>query len=94
MNTYWIGKILSVAIIPDYYFYIDIPPEIAINRIKKRNEPIKQHENLKTLRELREMFLSKKSVYRYQVIDGDASKNYVLANIIDRIDFLQFKVIC
>jgi len=54
VNTEWIKEINKHAIKPDLAIYIDVPPEIVINRIKRRKTVM---ETLQTQRDVRELYL-------------------------------------
>ena len=88
----WIEMINTYAIPPDITIILDAPPEITIERVKKRNS--KTHKNrekfekIDFLHKVRNVFLSKASKFsNYHIINAARDIDTVhkdIVNIIDR----------
>ena len=66
---------------PNIYIFLKTNPEIALARIRKRNQSIKKHENLKSLKKLNKFFIKNIKNYNFITIDGNLSKKNVFTEI-------------
>ena len=80
-NIEWIKEINKHAIKPDLAIYIDVPPDIVINRIKRRKTVM---ETLQTQRDVRELYLKLVEDKQLIKVYGNASIREV-AQIIENI---------
>lgn len=81
----WIKEINRHAVKPDLAIYIDVPPEIVIDRIKGKKSVM---ETLKIQRKVRENYLELVKKGQLLMVDGGASKREV-AEAIETV-FLKF----
>jgi len=81
VNIEWIKEINKHAIKPDLAIYIDVPPDIVINRIKRRKTVM---ETLQTQRDVRELYLKLVEDKQLIKVYGNASIREV-AQIIENI---------
>ncbi len=85
-----LNNFASSGIKPDLTFLIDIEPEVALRRLKKRD----RFEELGFLRRVREGFLeiAKREGERIKVLDGNLSQDELLGTVIsilkDRFEFV------
>ena len=63
------------------YIFLKTNPEIALARIRKRNQSIKKHENLKSLKKINKFFIKNIKNYNFITIDGNLSKKNVFTEI-------------
>lgn len=66
---------------PDYYIYLKVSPIVAYSRILKRNETIKKHENIKTLKKIAKEFSRNLNNPKYCILNGEKSPESVLNSI-------------
>lgn len=81
VNIEWIKEINKHAIKPDLAIYIDVPPDIVINRIKRRKTVM---ETLQTQRDVRELYLKLVEDKQLVKVYGNASIRGV-AQVIENI---------
>ncbi|MCW3986602.1 MAG: dTMP kinase [Candidatus Bathyarchaeota archaeon] len=81
VNIEWIKEINKHAIKPDLAIYIDVPPEIVIDRIKRRKTVM---ETLQTQRDVRELYLKLVEDKQLFKVYGNASIREV-AQVIENI---------
>lgn len=81
VNIEWIKEINKHAIKPDLAIYIDVPPDIVINRIKRRKTVM---ETLQTQRDVRELYLKLVEDKQLVKVYGNASIREV-AQVIENI---------
>jgi len=81
VNIEWIKEINNHAIKPDLAIYIDVPPDIVINRIKRRKTVM---ETLQTQRDVRELYLKLVEDKQLVKVYGNASIREV-AQVIENI---------
>lgn len=74
----WIKEINKHAIKPDLAIYIDVPPDIVFNRIKRRKSVM---ETLQTQKKVRKHYLKLMKEKQLVMIDGNASKKEVAETI-------------
>ena len=80
-----VNRLHELLIKPDMVFYININPEIAFERILKRNEqktPKESLDNLKLASDLYSRYLEDKSYYE---LDGEKSENQILKSVLQII---------
>lgn len=70
LDLEWIGKINEHAVKPGLAVYIDVPPEVVINRIKRRKSVM---ETLQTQEKVRRIYLKLVEEGQLVLVDGDAS---------------------
>lgn len=70
LNQKWIREINKHAVKPDLAIYIDVPPRIVINRIKRKKSVM---ETLQTQGKVRKLYLKLVEEKQLVMIDGDAS---------------------
>jgi len=73
---------------PDIAFILDLPADVALERVDKRGEAKEKFEQLEFMKELRENFLELKNVLddNIKIIDASKSKNEVFEQIRKEID--------
>ena len=70
LNQKWIREINKHAIKPDLAIYIDVPPKIVINRIKRKKSVM---ETLQTQGKVRKLYLKLVEEKQLVIVDGDVS---------------------
>lgn len=70
LDTEWIKEINRHAIKPHFAVYIDAPPEVVIQRIRRRKSVM---ETLQTQRKVRGLYLKMVEGKELEKVDGDAS---------------------
>jgi dTMP kinase len=78
LDLEWIKEINKHAIKPDLAIYIDVPPEIVINRIKRRKTVM---ETLQTQKRVRELYLKLVKEKQLVMVDGNAPMKEVAEDI-------------
>jgi len=68
-NLEWIREINKHAIKPDLAIYIDVPPEIVVNRIKRRKTVM---ETLQIQSKVRKLYLELVKKKQLKMVDGNA----------------------
>jgi len=87
LDLEWIEEINRMALPPDLAIYIDVPPEVVEERIKRRKSVM---ERLETQRKVREVYMKYVKNGKLVPVDGDKRKGEVTRNILMVIlDFLQ-----
>jgi len=90
LDLEWIEEINRMALPPDLALYIDVPPEVVVERIKRKKSVM---ERLETQRKVREVYMKYVKNGKLVPVDGDKRKGEVTQNILMVIlDFLQKKV--
>jgi len=83
----WIEEINRHAIRPDLAIYIDVPPEVAVKRIRRRRSVM---ETLQTQQRVREVYMRLVENGRLIVVDGDKPIGEVATDILALVlDFLK-----
>jgi len=67
----WIRKINEPFIKPDFYFYVDVLPEVSFERIKKSGRRINDHESIEKLTLARNYYMEHLDMYSFIIIDGN-----------------------
>lgn len=78
----WVKGINKHAIKPDLAIYIDVPPEVVIDRIKRKKSIM---ETLPIQKRVREVYLNLVSEKQLMMVDGNASKHKVAKNVEDLV---------
>jgi dTMP kinase len=83
----WIESLNAHATRPDLALFIDVAPEVVVQRLKTRRSVM---EDLETQRKVREVYLSFVEKGELVVIDGNASKRKVAGRILKVVlEFLE-----
>lgn len=82
LDLTWIEQVNTHAIRPDLAVFVDVPPEVAVQRLKRKKSVM---ENLETQRKVREVYM--KFVDRGDLvkIDGNKSKQEVAKNLLKTV---------
>jgi len=87
LDLEWIEEINRMALPPDLAIYIDVPPEVVVERIRRKKSVM---ERLETQRKVREVYMKYVKNGKLVAVDGDKRKGEVTRNILNVIlDFLQ-----
>jgi len=87
LDLNWIEEINRSVVTPDLAIYIDVPPEVAVKRIKGKRSVM---ERLEVQRKVREVYLKFVEDGRLIRVDGNRSKDEVLRDILAIVlDFLK-----
>lgn len=87
LDLEWIEEINRMALPPDLAIYIDVPPEVVVERIRRKKSVM---ERLETQRKVREVYMKYVKNGKLVPVDGDRKKGEVTRNILMLIlDFLQ-----
>ena len=87
LDLEWIEEINRMALPPDLTIYIDVPPEVVVERIRRKKSVM---ERLETQRKVREVYMKYVKNGKLVPVDGDKRKGEVTQNILNVIlDFLQ-----
>ena len=77
------SKILPTS---EYFFYLDVSPEIARQRISNRGEIEEMFENIPRLRKMRRKMLNITNLKHWHIINGDESQETVWIQIKEVLD--------
>ena len=66
---------------PDFYFFLDVPPEACLSRITVSGRRISDHETIELLDKTRAFYLEQKDTYSFIIIDGMGSTEQVSEKI-------------
>jgi dTMP kinase len=90
LDLEWIEEINRMALPPDLAIYIDVPPEVVLERIKRKKSVM---EMLETQRKVQEVYIKYVENGKLVAVDGDKGKAEVTKNILAVIlDFLEKQV--
>ena len=78
----WIEEINNFALPSDLAFYISVPPEVVVNRIRRKKSVM---ERLETQRKVEKVYMKFVNEGKLMVIDGDRRKGEVEKNILDAV---------
>lgn len=78
----WVREINKHAIQPDLAVYIDVPPEIVIDRIKREKSIM---ETLQIQKKVREVYLNLAAEKQLMMVDGNAEKSKVAKDVEDLV---------
>jgi len=86
----WIEEINREAPIPDLAVYIDVPPEVAAERMERTRKSKSVMEDLETQRRVREIYLRLVEDGRLVLVDGNRPKGEVARDILSIVvDFIK-----
>ena len=87
LDLEWIEEINRMTLPPDLVIYIDVPPEVVVERIKRKKSVM---ERLETQRKVREVYMKYVENRKLVPIDGDRKKGDVEKSILEIVlNFLQ-----
>ncbi|MGB9740392.1 MAG: dTMP kinase [Candidatus Bathyarchaeia archaeon] len=75
----WIEKVNVYAIAPDLALFLDVKPEVAIQRVKTKKSVM---ENLETQKKVRDVYMKFVEIGRLVRIDGDKPKTSVARDVL------------
>lgn len=78
----WIKMVNEHAVKPDLAIYIDLEPEIVVNRLKSKKSVM---ENLENLRKVRDVYMKFVDTGELLKIDGNKAKNEVANEILEQV---------
>jgi dTMP kinase len=78
----WVKEINKHAIKPDLAIYIDVPPEVMVDRIKRKKSVM---ETLETQKSVRKAYLKQVREGQLEIIEGNVPKNEVAQAIIRKV---------
>lgn len=91
LDLNWIEEINKFALHPDLAIYIDVPPEIVIQRLKRKKTVM---ENLQTQRRVQEVYLKLVKNGQLVLINGNRAKHEVANDVLSIVlDFLKKKFV-
>jgi len=79
LDLNWIREINRLALIPDLAIYIDVPPEIVFERIRRKRTVM---EKLQTQKEVREVYMGLVKTGTLIYIDGNRPAEEVSKNLL------------
>jgi dTMP kinase len=82
LDLNWIEGINKWATKPDLTIYIDIPPRIVLNRLKRKKSVM---ETLQNQQRVREIYLRFVETFGLRMIDGNRPKRKVAQEILDEV---------
>jgi len=87
LDLEWIEEINRMALPPDLAIYIDVPPEVVVERIRRKKSVM---ERLETQRKVREVYMKYVKNGKFVPVDGDRKKGEVEKSILEIVlNFLQ-----
>jgi len=87
LDLEWIEEINRMALPPDLAIYIDVPPEVVVERIRRKKSVM---ERLETQRRVREVYMKYVKNGKLVPVDGDRKKGEVEKSILEIVlNFLQ-----
>jgi dTMP kinase len=96
MDMAWVieaNKLSAQLLRPDLNIYIDIAPEISMNRIRKDRDSVEMYETLENQKNVHakyaEAFLREKNVEKILMVNGDQTPEAVATEIWDAVKVLQ-----
>jgi dTMP kinase len=82
LDLEWIEEINRFALPPDLAIYIDVPPEVVVERIRRKKSVM---ERLETQRRVKEVYMKYVENGKLLPVDGDRKKSEVEQNILSVI---------
>lgn len=83
LDISWIEELNKFALKPDLALYIDVPPEVAIKRLRKKKSVM---ENLETQKKVREIYLRMVKDGKMVYVNGDRPMKDVSRDILDVVE--------
>ena len=82
----WLKQINSKFRLPDHTFFLDVPPEVCIERMEKSRLEFELFEQLDYLKKVRENYLQLAKEYKnFHVVNGNQEREAVLSDILKAI---------
>lgn len=78
----WMDCINRFALKPDLTLFLDVPPEVGLNRLRRKKSVM---ENAKNLRNVRDVYLGLVQQDRMILLDGDKSVDKVAENVLKAV---------
>ena len=78
----WMDCINRFALKPDLTLFLDVPPEVGLNRLRRKKSVM---ENAKNLRNVRDVYLSLVRQNRMILLDGHKSVDKVAENVLKAV---------
>ena len=89
LDLAWIEDVNSSAFLPDLAVYIDVPPEVVVNRIRRKKSVM---ERLDTQRKVQQVYLKFVDDGKLKAINGNRNKSEVQRNLLSVVlEFLNSK---
>ncbi len=85
LSTDWIKTINARALQPDFCVFIDVPPEVVIERLQRKKSVM---ETLETQQKVREIYLKYVNKGELERIDGNTSKEAVADALFEKVSNL------
>ncbi|MGA2386662.1 MAG: dTMP kinase [Candidatus Bathyarchaeia archaeon] len=85
LNLGWIKRINSYALKPDYAIFIDVPPELVLERLQRKKSVM---ETLEIQRNVREVYLSFVKKGELVLVDGDGTRDEVADTLFSKVQSL------
>jgi len=82
LDLEWIEEINKWAMKPDLTLYIDVPPEVVLQRLKRKKSVM---ENLQNQQRVRDIYLKLVKAHNLRVIDGNKPKGNVAKEILEAV---------
>jgi dTMP kinase len=82
LDLKWIEEINKWAVKPDLTIYIDIPPEVVLQRLKRKKSVM---ENLQNQQRVRDIYLKLVKAHNLCIIDGNKPKSKVAKEILETV---------
>ena len=87
LDLKWIKEINRLALLPDLAIYIDVPPDVAVKRMRRRKSVM---ERLETQRKVQEVYMQFVKNEELVPVDGNRRKEKVAKDILMvLLDFLK-----
>jgi len=92
LNIEWLIRLNNSFILPDIIFYLDVPAEICLERIKKRGDDFEFFEEKEKLTKVRQNY--KELIKRFSdtyLINGQLSREEVFKNVLIKRDRFNYE---
>ena len=100
MDEAWLRNLYGIALVPDAVFYLEVRPELLVQRVFAKNQSLDYWESgmdlglsrdmfdsfLKYQAAMRETFRRLQSTYRFRIIDGERSTASISEELKERIE--------
>ena len=89
LDLNWIEEVNCSAFLPDLAVYLDVPPEVVVNRIRRKKSVM---ERLEIQRKVQQVYLKFVDDGKLKSINGNRNKSEVQRNLLNVVlDFLNSK---
>ena len=78
----WMDCVNRFALKPDLTLFLDVPPEVGLNRLRRKKSVM---ENAKTLKKVRDVYLSLVQQNRMTLLDGTKPADEVAENVLKAV---------